>query len=705
MSTASLKEVVTKIDKKVVQLPVFQRNFVWDGGKVQRLIESLYKGYPTGSFLMWTVYKRNKEINFLVDGQQRLTAIMWALYQKKPHFKTGKELNFELMFNPVSQRFSRSINTNTENFDYWISVPDFFKKGMDPYLDKFKKFEEIEIVDIVKSLEKLRKIEDYNYHIQEIPEETDIKTAVKIFNLVNSEGKSLNRGELAYASLTVIWPEFKEEFDNFKKEISEKYKYNFSVYFYMRLLAVINGYSALINQDFHNQTQDEIKKGWIKLKKILPITCKLFMKELKIFKVSEFQSQNPIYIIARYLALQSSPRFPNGQKEINMWIWWYLRAIQHQRYSGSGGDAKIDEDVKVVNNESDPIGRLVANIKESKGELDLTPDEVMGAKVSISNNVFNIYNLMLRRNGAIDWLNGTAFFPPGNSSDIDNTNDHHIFPQARIQEVQEALQDTYRYDALPNRAVVDAETNKIFGKKLPIEYMPDIASKFPSALEEQFIPLDPKYYQTSKFNEFMRNRSVEIADGVNDFIKSFSENSDISSYAFDFENFPPEDEQLEYKTTFLVHYEDDKENDRTKGQESKEVRKSVYRTLTAFANTDGGTLIIGYNETDKLVGVEFDIENGVSKRAEDKQEKYLNTLTEAIKSNVIREDNDDNGVSTPRLIKDPKSGKSIIFISVSPIRTFPPVTLNSKILVRESSMNKEKSGAAKTTWVNKRFKF
>ena len=93
-----------------------------------------------------------------------------------------------------------------------------------------------------------------------------------------------------------------------------------------------------------------------------------------------------------------------------MWIWWYLRAIQHQRYSGSGGDAKIDEDVKVVNKESDPIGRLVANIKESKGELDLTPDEVMGAKVSISNNVFNIYNLMLRRNGAIDWLNGTALF-------------------------------------------------------------------------------------------------------------------------------------------------------------------------------------------------------------------------------------------------------------------------------------------------------
>ena len=41
----------------------------------------------------------------------------------------------------------------------------------------------------------------------------------------------------------------------------------------------------------------------------------------------------------------------------------------------------------------------------------------------------------------------------------------------------------------------------------------------------------------------------------------------------------------------------------------KGIQDSVYKVLTAFANKDGGTLIIGMNEADGLVGVEFRINN------------------------------------------------------------------------------------------------
>ena len=77
------------------------------------------------------------EIKCLLDGQQRLTSIMWALDMKKPAFHRGRELNFELMFNPVKQEFRRTIGKNTDNFEHWISVPEFFRKGMDSYIDKF----------------------------------------------------------------------------------------------------------------------------------------------------------------------------------------------------------------------------------------------------------------------------------------------------------------------------------------------------------------------------------------------------------------------------------------------------------------------------------------------------------------------------------------------------------------------------------------
>ena len=60
MADPTIRELITKIENNIIQLPVFQRAFVWDGNKVQKFVESLYKGYPTGSFLMWTVTKKKQ---------------------------------------------------------------------------------------------------------------------------------------------------------------------------------------------------------------------------------------------------------------------------------------------------------------------------------------------------------------------------------------------------------------------------------------------------------------------------------------------------------------------------------------------------------------------------------------------------------------------------------------------------------------------
>ena len=219
MADPTIRELITKIENNIIQLPVFQRAFVWDGNKVQKFVESLYKGYPTGSFLMWTVTKKNKEIQFLVDGQQRLTSIMWALDMKKPAFHRGRELNFELMFNPVKQEFRRTVGKNIDNFEHWISVPEFFRNGMDSYIDKFYEMEGIDNKAILKNLNKLADVEKYTYHIEPIPAEADIKEAVTIFNLVNAQGKTLNDGELAFASVSVIWDGFKEIFEDFQKRL------------------------------------------------------------------------------------------------------------------------------------------------------------------------------------------------------------------------------------------------------------------------------------------------------------------------------------------------------------------------------------------------------------------------------------------------------------------------------------------------------
>jgi len=74
-------------------LPSFQRSFLWDEEDIKKFLESMLNGYPTGSILLW--HPSNKDIDpfarkfidtplepdhsevyYILDGQQRLTALM-----------------------------------------------------------------------------------------------------------------------------------------------------------------------------------------------------------------------------------------------------------------------------------------------------------------------------------------------------------------------------------------------------------------------------------------------------------------------------------------------------------------------------------------------------------------------------------------------------------------------------------------------------
>ncbi|GIW60661.1 MAG: hypothetical protein KatS3mg087_1727 [Patescibacteria group bacterium] len=73
-----------------MDIPEFQRDFVWDPEQVKKLAESLYRDYPIGSFLLWdsSGYQEAKTAQgtqaslWIVDGQQRTTALCLLLGQK-----------------------------------------------------------------------------------------------------------------------------------------------------------------------------------------------------------------------------------------------------------------------------------------------------------------------------------------------------------------------------------------------------------------------------------------------------------------------------------------------------------------------------------------------------------------------------------------------------------------------------------------------
>lgn len=81
-----IETLLTWVKSGEIAIPEIQRPFVWDAIKVRNLLDSLYRGYPIGYLIDWRIPTvRLKDgtsaagKRILIDGQQRVTALMAAL--------------------------------------------------------------------------------------------------------------------------------------------------------------------------------------------------------------------------------------------------------------------------------------------------------------------------------------------------------------------------------------------------------------------------------------------------------------------------------------------------------------------------------------------------------------------------------------------------------------------------------------------------
>ncbi|MCT7984130.1 DUF262 domain-containing protein [Laspinema sp. A4] len=87
-----IDDLINDVKRGRIRIPSFQRGFVWDPDRVLYFIDSIYKGFPFGSVLIWTTrnpLKTEKNLgpyrlpdnnpeyplDYVLDGQQRITSI------------------------------------------------------------------------------------------------------------------------------------------------------------------------------------------------------------------------------------------------------------------------------------------------------------------------------------------------------------------------------------------------------------------------------------------------------------------------------------------------------------------------------------------------------------------------------------------------------------------------------------------------------
>lgn len=211
VATQPIQTLLTWVQAGQIAIPEIQRPFVWEPVKVRNLLDSLYHGYPVGYLIAWSnpkiklkdgTFSKGKRI--LIDGQQRVTALMASLAGHEVLTHDYRTVRIRIAFNPQIERFEVR-NPAIMKDRTWI---DDIAKIFDPEFNIFEFVEEYVIRNDITSkkeighaIQRVGKIVHNHVGIIELADDLDIDTVTEIFIRVNSAGTPLSQADFAMSKI------------------------------------------------------------------------------------------------------------------------------------------------------------------------------------------------------------------------------------------------------------------------------------------------------------------------------------------------------------------------------------------------------------------------------------------------------------------------------------------------------------------------
>jgi hypothetical protein len=602
----TIRDLISEIEKRQLILPEFQRGYVWKQRQVREFLESLYRGYPTGSFLIWKTpdpglvrlgapsNEDSKYFSLILDGQQRLTSIYAILKGEPPSFYEGEKLFFNIYFNLQSEEFAYYKPIAMKGRPEWIPVTEFFKQGIAAFFAERNAQSEVYLANF-ENLKRLDAITSYPYYVDTIAEE-DIQRAVKIFNLVNSSGTRLSESDLALAHICASWPEARQNFRDAKTEMAEHH-FDFGLEVYTRIAATVATRSGKYDS-LYNAPIEAVKAAWAKGKLSLEYLVNVLGGDAYIDQSRHLKTPFVLYPLIVHLAGQGGTFA--SQREKRDFLHWMYAALMWGRYSGSS-ETKLNSDLAALS-ESDPTAKLRENIVRERGRIRVQADDL--DRAGVMSTFYPMAYIVARARGARDWFNGTPLYSKAAGA-VFGLEAHHIFPQSVLYKSGYSSADNVHkqiVNQIANLAFLTKQANLKISNADPLAYLREVEANFPGALAEQCIPMDESLWSVDSFEDFLEERQRLMASGINEFMDALIAEEEPERLVT-IEDLIAKGESLgiEYKGSLRWDYRQNCVN--------KALTKSVVKTLAAFLNSQGGTLLIGVRDDGEVVGLDRDFES------------------------------------------------------------------------------------------------
>jgi hypothetical protein len=614
-----ISTILDKIDENQLFVPAFQREYVWKRDDAKQLLDSLIKQYPTGTMLTWETnappelkgpYKYDAKqgaVRILLDGQQRVTTLYMLIRGKIPPYYTAAEITNDtrgLHVNVETRELEYYSQRKMENDTRWQNITAIFQKTVrakDIYRDLEQKGETVDRAreDLIDdNMQAIQNILDRDFPEQTIPIKASIREAIDIFYKVNASGVALTDAELALAQISGYWPQAR---DIFKKrlatlaEVGFVFKLDFIVYVLLGCLYHMGSDMRKLHGSENNQ---KLKDAWDRLdKQVLDYVISLLRSTAYVDHTEEI---NSIYALVPIIVYCFDK---NGQHlsdvEIRKMVKWFYYSQVRTRYV-SQLPQKLDRDLRIVSESQNPFDELLSAIAEER-RLPIAAEEFEGR--AISHPLFGLMRWYFKKRGAVCFSTGLAIRQTmGKKYQMEND---HIFPYSKLEKIGYGKGNRVKYalaQELTNRAILTQSANRTKSNADPDGYLKSVQNKFPNALALQCVPTDQSLWALANYELFLKTRRDLLTKELNAFLEGITVTEE-ATIPVSIEDMISEGEsdEVEFKASLRWDFKQE--------MVSKKLEEVIVKSVAAFANAQGGTLLIGVDDEGAIVGLERDYES------------------------------------------------------------------------------------------------
>lgn len=525
------ESLFNEIDTGQIKIPMFQREFVWEKEKSAKLIDSIIKGFPIGTFIFWKTreqlrsYKdignlklpsttKDDYVQYVLDGQQRITSL-YAIRKGIRISKDGKEVDYKDVFINLEMppESDESLTTtdmpSTEISGQYISVHRLLTSKFTDLWNDFVQ-EKLELIEFYKG-----KLTNYDFPTITI-KDYPIEIACEIFSRINTAGKSLTIFEIMVAKTYDETQCFNlaDRFETLRDGSEEETRCLAEAKFdtlpesvVLQCVAAI-AKKAVRGRDILKIDRGDFIDAWPEMVASLFSTVDFIRSELRV-PVSHLLPYPALTIPLTYFFYKTKNKKPST-KQIRLLEQFFYWCGCTERYT-SASDTKITEDL----NRMDTI--IASNEPPySQEDLTISKDQIKQTHFSTGNAFCKSILCLLVYNQPRSFdTDGIVILDNSNLKIASSRNYHHFFPKKYL----EVSNTDAEPNLISNITLIDGFSNKHkIGKKPPSDYIGTFSesnSQIENTLKSHLINDRNEFgIDCDDYDAFIDKRSAEISSAL-----------------------------------------------------------------------------------------------------------------------------------------------------------------------------------------------